>query len=110
MKTTPQPEVKAEAKAEAKAVSRPARRMRSKGPLQHQGSRPAPRPGGDPPENQDQLAEGDARGSGGVSRPPGLPVRHNPRGPDDGTPVDSDYDRRPPHKPDGDPNPGWSSR
>ena len=66
MKTTPQPE----AKAEAKAVSRPARRMRSKGPLQHKGSRPAPRPGGHPPDSpygQEQLAEGDARGSGGVS-------------------------------------------
>ena len=69
MKTTPQPE----AKVEAKAVSSPARRMRSKGPLQHEGSRPAPRPGGetpDDPDGQDQLAEGDARGSGGVSRPP----------------------------------------
>ena len=80
MKTTPQPE----AKVEAKAVSRPARRMRSKGPLQHEGSRPAPSPGGEPaddPDGQDQLAEGDARGSGGVSRPPGLPVRHNPEGP-----------------------------
>ena len=120
MKTTPQPE----AKVEAKAVSRPARRMRSNGPLQHEGSRPAPRPGGEPPDDpdgQDQLAEGDARGSGGVSRPPGLPVRHNPEGPpedsgddggggdgpeesDEGTPVESDYDRRPPHKPAGDPN------
>ena len=121
MKTTPQPE----AKVEAKAVSHPARRMRSKGPLQREGSRPAPRPGGEPPDDldgQDQLAEGDARGSGGVSRPPGLPVRPNPGGPpgdsgddggggdgpeesDEGTPVESDYDRRPPHKPAGDPNP-----
>ena len=47
--------------------------MRSKGPLQREGSRPAPRPGEEPPDDpdgQDQLAEGDARGSGGVSRPP----------------------------------------
>ena len=44
MKTTPQPEVK----AATSAASRPTRRMRSKGPLQHEGSRPAPRPGGDP--------------------------------------------------------------
>ena len=34
MKTTPQPVIETAAKAEAKAVSRPARRMRSKGPLQ----------------------------------------------------------------------------
>ena len=69
MKTTPQPE----AQVEAKAGSRPARRMRSKGPLQHEDSRPAPRPGGDPPDDpdrQDQLGEGDARGSGGVVTPP----------------------------------------
>ena len=79
MKTTPQPVEK----AEAKAVNRPVRRMRSKGPLQHEGSKPAPRPGGDPPDNpygQEHLAEGDARGSGGLSQPPGLPVRHNPGG------------------------------
>ena len=54
--------------------------------------------------------------------PPGLPVRHNPGGSpgdsgdgggggdgpeesDDGTPVESDHDRRPPHKPAGDPDP-----
>ena len=54
--------------------------------------------------------------------PPGLPVRPNPGGPpgdsgddggggdgpeesDEGTPVESDYDKRPPHKPAGDPNP-----
>ena len=99
--------------------------MRSKGPLQHEGSRPAPRPGGEPPgdpDGQAQLAQGDARGSGGVLQPPGLPVRHNPEdppgdsgddggggdGPDEsneGTPVESDYDGRPPHKPAGDPNP-----
>ena len=47
MKTTPQPEVK----AATSAASRPTRRTRSKGPLQHEGSRPAPRPGGDPPDH-----------------------------------------------------------
>ena len=56
------------------------------------------------------------------SRPPGLPVRPNPGGPpgdsgddggggdgpeesDEGTPVEFDYERRPLHKPAGDPNP-----
>ena len=59
-------------------------------------------------DGKDQLAEGDARGSGGVSRPPGPPVRHNPGGPpgdsgddggggdgpeesDEGTPVTGDH-------------------
>ena len=96
MKTTPQPLAKAAAKVEAKEVSHPSRRMRSKGPLQQEGPRTAPNPGGEPPfapEGHDQLADGDARGSGGVSSPPGLPVRPNPGGPpgdsgDDGGGVD----------------------
>ena len=46
MKTTPQPVVDTAAKAEAKAVSRPTRRIRSKGPLQQEGSQQAPNPGG----------------------------------------------------------------
>ena len=69
MKTTPQPVVEAAAKAEAKAVSRPTRRMRSKGPLQQEDPHKAPNPGGDPPfgpEGGDRLADHDARGSGGV--------------------------------------------
>ena len=33
------------------------------------------------PEGHDQLADGDARGSGGVPSPPGLPVRPNPGSP-----------------------------
>ena len=84
MKTTPQPVVDTAAKAEAKAVSRPTRRMRSKGPLQQEGSQKAPNPGGEPPHGPaggDPLADQDARGSGGVPSPPGLPVRHNPGGP-----------------------------
>ena len=84
MKTTPQPVIDTAAHAEAKAVSRPSRRMRSKGPLQQQGPQKAPNPGGEPPhgpEGHDQLGDGDARGSGGVPSPPGLPVRHNPGGP-----------------------------
>ena len=118
MKTTPQPEVK----AAPSAATRPARRMRSKGPLQHEGSRPG-LPGGDPPDHPSghgHLPEAD--GQGGPSQPPGLPLRHNPRGPpgdsgddgggggpdesDDATPVDSDQVRRTPRKPAGDPNPG----
>ena len=81
MKTTPQPVIDSTAKAEAKAVSRPTRRMRSKGPLQQEGSHQAPNPGGEPPhgpEGDDRLADQHARGSGGVPSPPGLPVRHNP--------------------------------
>ena len=116
MKTTPQPVVDTAAKAEAKAVNRPTRRMRSKGPLQQEGSHKAPNPGGEPPfgpEGGDRLADHDARGSGGVPSPPGLPVRHNPGGPpgDSGddhgggdghdeskedTPVHSDDAARPP--------------
>ena len=78
-------------------------------------------PGGEPPFGpNDQLADGDARGSGGVPSPPGLPVRPNPGGPpgdsgDDGgggdgpdeseedTPVHSDDAAQPPRKPAGDP-------
>ena len=125
MKTTPQPVVDTAAKAEAKAVSRPTRRMRSKGPLQQEGSQKAPNPGGEPPHGPaggDRLADQDARGSGGVPSPPGLPVRHNPGGPPgdsgddhgggddpdesgDDTPVHSDDAARPPRKTDGDPNP-----
>ena len=125
MKTTPQPVIDTAAQAEAKAVSRPSRHMRSKGPLQQQGPPKTPNPGGEPPhgpEGHDQLGVGDARGSGGVHSPPGLPVRHNPGGPprdssdDDGgvdgpdeseedTPVSSDDAARPPRKPAGDPNP-----
>ena len=125
MKTTPQPVAQAAAQLEAKGVSCPSRRMRSKGPLQHEGPRIAPNPGGEPPagpEGHDQFGGGDARGSEGGQSPPGLPVRHHPggapggSGDDDGggdgpdeseddTPVDSDPDRRPPRKPDGDPNP-----
>ena len=81
MKTTPQPVIEAAAKAEAKAASRPVRRMRSKGPLQQEDSHKSPNPGGDPPYDpagSDRLADQDARGSGGVLNPPGLPVRHNP--------------------------------
>ena len=48
MKTTPQLVVDAAVRAEAKAVSRPTRRMRSKGPLQPEGSRKAPNSGGEP--------------------------------------------------------------
>ena len=48
MKTTPQPVIDTAAKAEAKAVSRPARRMRSKGPLQTNDLQKSPNPGGDP--------------------------------------------------------------
>ena len=61
MKTTPQPEVK----AVPSAATRPTRRMRSKGPLQHEGSRPGPRPGGDPPDHPSghgHLAEADGPG------------------------------------------------
>ena len=125
MKTTPQPAANVAAKAEAKAVSRPLRRMRSKGPLHQEGPQKAPNPGGEPPfgpEGHDQHADGDARGSGGVPSPPGLPVHLNPGGPpgdsgdDDGggdgpdeseedTPVHSDDAARPPRKPGGDPNP-----
>ena len=43
MKTTPQPAATTAAKAEAKAVSCPSSRMRSKGPLQHEGPRNAPK-------------------------------------------------------------------
>ena len=84
MKTTPQPVVDTAAKAEAKSVSRPTRRMRSKGPLQQEDLQKAPNPGGEPPHGPaggDPLAAQDARGSGGVLNPPGLPVRHNPGGP-----------------------------
>ena len=84
MKTAPQPVAHAAAKVEAQGVSRPVRRMRSKGPLQQPDSQLAPNPGGEPPigpEGHDQLADGDARGSGGVPSPPGLPVRPNPGGP-----------------------------
>ena len=124
MKTTPQPVVDTAAKAEAKAVIRPVRRMRSKGPLQPEDSQKSPNPGRDPPYDppgNDRLADRDARGSGGVPNPPGLPVRQNPGGSpggsgDDGgggghdgseedTPVHSDDEARPPRKPDGDPNP-----
>ena len=49
MKTTPQPVINTAAQAEAKAVSRPSRRMRSKGPLQQEGPHKAPNPGGEPP-------------------------------------------------------------
>ena len=125
MKTTPQPVIETAAKAEAKAVSRPARRMRSKGPLQSDDLHKSPNPGGDPPYDH---AGGDgpdgqgARGSGGVPSPPGLPVRLNPGGPpgdsgddhggggghdesEDNTPVHSDDGAGPPRKPDGDPEP-----
>ena len=123
MKTTPQPVVDTAAKAEAKAVSRPVRRMRSKGPLQTDDLHKSPNPGGDPPYDHaggDRLADQDARGSGGVPSPPGLPVRHNPGGPpgdsgddhggggghdgsEEDTPVHSDDGTGPPRKPDGDP-------
>ena len=66
-KTTPQPVVDTAAKAEAKPVSRPARRMRSKGPLQTDDLHKSPNPGGDPPYDQaggDRLADQDAQGSG----------------------------------------------
>ena len=73
-------------------------------------------------QENDRLADQDARGSGGVPSPPGLPVRHNPGGPpgdsgddhggggghdgsEEDTPVHSDDEARPPRKPDGDPNP-----
>ena len=125
MKTTPQPVIETAAKAEAKAVSRPARRMRSKGPLQRDDLHKSPNPGGDPPYDH---AGGDgpdgqgARGSGGVPSPPGLPVRLNPGGPpgdsgddhggggghdesEENTPVHSDDGAGPPRKPDGDPDP-----
>ena len=125
MKTTPQPVIETAAKAEAKAVSRPARRMRSKGPLQSDDLHKSPNPGGDPPYDH---AGGDgpdgqgARGSGGVPSPPGLPVRLNPGGPpgdsgddhggggghdesEENTPVHSDDGAGPPRKPDGDPEP-----
>ena len=124
MKTTPQPVVETAAKAEAKAVSRPTRRMRSKGPLQTADFQKSPHPGGDPPYGHtggDRLDDQDARGSGGVPNPPGLPVRHNPGGPpgdsgDDGgggghdeseedTPVHSDDGTGHPRKPEDDPNP-----
>ena len=130
MKITPQPERSTAAPAEAEIHTRPSRRMRSTGPLQSQGPKVAPNPEGEPPDGpalQAQLGHGDARGSGGVPSPPGLPVRHNPGGPpgdpdDDGggdgpdeseedTPVRSDDAARPPHKPEGDPNPdGHHSR
>ena len=74
MKTTPQP-VETVAKAEAKAVSRPTRRMRSKGPLQTDDLHKSPNPGGDPPYDHagnGQPDDQDARGSGGVPSPPGL--------------------------------------
>ena len=125
MKTTPQPVIETAAKAEAKAVSRPARRMRSKGPLQSDDLHKSPNPGGDPPYDH---AGGDgpdgqgARGSGGVPSPPGFPVRLNPGGPpgdsgddhggggghdesEENTPVHSDDGAGPPRKPDGDPEP-----
>ena len=125
MKTTPQPVVDTAAKAEAKAVSRPARRMRSKGPLQPNDLHKSPNPGGDPPYDHaggERLAEQEARGSGGVHSPPGLPVRLNPGGPpgdsgddhggggghdesEEDTPVHSDDGTGPPRKPDGDPDP-----
>ena len=124
MKTTPQP-VETAAKAEAKAVSRPTRRMRAKGPLQTDDFQKAPNPGGDPPYDHagnGQPEDQDARGSGGVHSPPGLPVRLNPGGPpgdsgddhggggghdesDGDTPVDSDDGTGFPRKPDGDPEP-----
>ena len=125
MKTTPQPVIETAAKAEAKAVSRPVRRMRSKGPLQRDDLHKSPNPGGDPPYDHaggDRLADQDARGSGGVPSPPGLPVRLNPGGPpgdsgddhggggghdesEENTPVHSDDGAGPPRKPDGDPDP-----
>ena len=115
MKTTPQP-VEPIAKAKAEAVGRPVRRMRSKGPLQNADLHKSPNPGGDPPYDHtggDGLDGQGARGSGGVSSPPGLPVRLNPGGPpgdsgddhggggghdesEDGTPVDSDDGAGPP--------------
>ena len=61
MKTTPQP-VEPTAKAEAKAVSRPVRRMRSKGPLQRDDLHKSPNPGGDPP--YDHAGEGGLEGQG----------------------------------------------
>ena len=64
MKTTPQPVIDTAAKAEAKAVSRPSRRMRSKGPLQQEGPPKAPNPGGEPPfdpAGYDQLTQGDRK-------------------------------------------------
>ena len=73
MKTRPQPVVDTAAKAEAKAVSRPTRRMRSKGPLQTADFQKSPHPGGDPPYGHtggDRLDDQDARGSGGVRNPP----------------------------------------
>ena len=125
MKTTPQPVVNTAANAEAKAVSRPVRRMRSKGPLQPGDSQKSPNHGQDPPHDppgNDRLADQDARGSGGVPSPPSLPVRHNPGGSpgdsgddhggggghdgsEEDTPVHSDDEAKPPRKPDGDPNP-----
>ena len=124
MKTTPQPVIEAAAKAEAKAVSRPARRMRSKGPLQTNDLQKSPNPRGDPPYDhagEDRLADQDARGSGGVPSPPGLPVRLNPGGPpgdsggdrggggghdgsEEDRPVHSDDGAGTPRKPDGDPD------
>ena len=77
MKTTPQPVVDTAAKAEAKAVSRPTRRMRSKGPLPTADFQKSPHPGGDPPyghNGDDRFDDQDARGSGGVPSPSGLPV------------------------------------
>ena len=124
MKTTPQP-VEPIAKAKAEAVGRPVRRMRSKGPLPNADLHKSPNPGGDPPYDHtggDGLEGQGARGSGGVSSPPGLPVRLNPGGPpgdsgddhggggghdesEDGTPVHSDDGAGPPRKPGGDPEP-----
>ena len=132
-KTTPQPVIDTAAQAEARAISRPSRRVRSKGPLQQEGLQKAPNPGGESPHGPagpDQLGDRDARGSGGVPIPPGLPVRHDPgvppgdSGDDNGggdrpneseedTPVQSDDAARPPRKPPGDPNPDgilWLSR
>ena len=99
--------------------------MRSKGPLQPEDSHKSPNPGGDPPYDptgNDRLADQDARGSGGVPNPPGLPVRQHPGGPpgdsgddhggggghdgsEEDTPVHSDDEAGPPRKPGGDPNP-----
>ena len=125
MKTTPQPVIDTAAQAEARAISRPSRRMCSKGPLQQEGLQKAPNPGGEPPHGPagpDQLGDRDARGSGGVPSPPGLPARHDPGGPpedsgddngggdgpdesEEDTPVHSDDAARPPRKPAGDPIP-----
>ena len=99
--------------------------MRVKGPLQTDDLHKSPNPGGDPPYDHagnGQPDDQDARGSGGVQNPPGLPVRLNPGGPpgdsgddhggggghdesDGDTPVDSDDGTGVPRKPDGDPDP-----